>query len=110
MYMENLINLHCQSSATPIKPEQLNEYISQIPTWNINSDKTALTKRYEFKNFKQTMFFINALAYICEQEGHHPDAKFGFNYCEVLFTTHDVAGLSINDIICAAKIDNLLTK
>lgn len=106
--MNDLITLHCQSSADIDELEDLAPYLNQVPHWSVNADKKAISRCYTFKNFKQTMFFINAMAYICEQEGHHPDAKFGFNYCEVLFTTHDVGGLSINDFICAAKIDGLL--
>ncbi|MBP9742463.1 MAG: 4a-hydroxytetrahydrobiopterin dehydratase, partial [Burkholderiales bacterium] len=85
--MNNLTTLHCQNSASIDKLENLAPYLNQVPQWKVNTNKKAITRCYTFKNFKQTMFFINALAYICEQEGHHPDAKFGFNYCEVLFTT-----------------------
>jgi 4a-hydroxytetrahydrobiopterin dehydratase len=50
---------------------------------------------------------VNALAWIVNQESHHPDLKMGYNYCEVTFTTHAIDGLSENDFICAAKVDSL---
>ncbi len=107
--MPDLTNMHCQKSTTLTKLDSVDEYLAQIPSWNIGTDTISICRRFEFKNFKQTMFFINAAAYICEQQGHHPDAKFGFNYCEISFTTHDVGGLSMNDFICAAKLDTLVT-
>lgn len=106
--MHNLNTLQCQNSTTINKLDNVTEYLAEIPAWNVSSDSKSILRKFEFKNFKQTMFFINAAAYICEQQGHHPDAKFGFNYCEILFTTHDVGGLSINDFICAAKVDSLI--
>lgn len=101
-----LSSLSCQKSTTLQKLENIDQYRNEISNWNIG--ETHISRRFEFKNFKQTMFFINAAAYICEQQCHHPDAKFGFNYCEILFTTHDVGGISLNDFICAAKIDALI--
>ena len=52
--------------------------------------------------------FINAMAWIANSEGHHPDFSAGYNFCHVQFTTHDVGGLSENDFICAAKVNDLL--
>jgi 4a-hydroxytetrahydrobiopterin dehydratase len=54
------------------------------------------------------MGFVNAVAWIANQEMHHPDICLGYNYCEITFTTHAIDGLSRNDFICAAKIDRLL--
>jgi 4a-hydroxytetrahydrobiopterin dehydratase len=48
------------------------------------------------------------MAYMTEQQGHHPDFSAGYNYCKVLYTTHAIGGLSENDFICAAKINDLL--
>ena len=53
------------------------------------------------------MAFVNAIAWIANQEGHHPDLSVGYDYCNVLFTTHAIDGLSENDFICAAKVDKL---
>ena len=83
-------------------------YLTQLDGWVLDGDNMSISRRYNFKNFKQTMFFINALAFICEKEGHHPDAKFGYNYCDITFTTHELGGLSENDFICATKVEQLL--
>ena len=54
------------------------------------------------------MGFVNAVAWIANQEGHHPDIRLGYNYCHITYTTHALNGLSENDFICAAKINQLL--
>ena len=108
--MDNLINMSCKNSQTVSKLsiEQIAKYINDnIPEWQLNTNCDFISKHFNFKNFKQTMFFVNAVAYMCEKEAHHPDMRIGFNYCEINFQTHDVNGISINDIICAVKIDNL---
>ena len=53
------------------------------------------------------MAFVNATAWISHRSDHHPDIALGYNQCKVVYTTHSVNGLSINDFICAAKIDAL---
>ena len=109
--MVELNKMSCKNSQTIEKLDitQINKYIkNDIPAWLLISNNSFIFRRFEFKNFKQTMFFVNAVAYICEKEIHHPDMKIGFNYCDINLSTHDVGGVSINDIICAVKIDALL--
>ena len=55
------------------------------------------------------MSFVNALAHIANIEDHHPDLEVGYNYCRVRYSTHAIGGLSENDLICAAKIDQIAT-
>jgi len=69
---------------------------------------TALVRRLEFKGFAKAVYHANMAAYLGDAEGHHPDIRFGWGYCEVEFTTHDAGGLTENDFICAAKFDRLL--
>lgn len=71
--------------------------------WTV--DGGSLTRRYKTKNFAQALMLVNAVGYLAEQEGHHPDISLGWGYAEVSFTTHSVEGLSENDFICAAKLD-----
>ena len=104
----DLTSQKCQVQlATVLEAPDAGEYLAQVPGWEISG--AAIQRRFSFKNFKQTMFFINALAWVCEQEGHHPDARFSFGYCEVSFTTHDAGGLTLNDFICAAKLNRLIS-
>ncbi len=114
---KNLIEhacLPCQGGVVAFDVEQASEYMSQLnEAWCINQDNDAgtdqISRAIKFKNFAKTMFFVNALANLADQEGHHPDVAFGYNYCEVSFTTHEAGGLTINDFICARKVDSLLS-
>ena len=69
----------------------------------------ALEKSFSFKNFHQTMGFVNALAFIANTEDHHPDLQVSYGRCTVRFNTHDVNGISVSDFFCASKVDALLT-
>ena len=68
-------------------------------------DKGAIAKTYHFKNYHETLEFVNALAWMIHREDHHPDLNVGYNRCEVRYSTHSVNGISENDFICAAKAD-----
>ena len=68
----------------------------------------ALEKTYAFKNYYQTIGFVNALAFIANAEDHHPDLAVSFSKCVVRFNTHDVNGISVSDFFCASKVDALL--
>jgi 4a-hydroxytetrahydrobiopterin dehydratase len=67
-----------------------------------------LFKKFNFKNFLDSQNFINNVGKISEDEGHHPDISFGWGYAEIKITTHAIEGLSENDFILAAKIDQLI--
>ena len=67
-----------------------------------------IRKTFDFKNYYQTMAFVNALAWIAHREDHHPDIEVGYKRCHVRYSTHSIGGLSENDFICAAKIDALV--
>jgi 4a-hydroxytetrahydrobiopterin dehydratase len=75
--------------------------------WQLNETGDQLHRNYKFKNFAKTMFFVNAVAHIADQQFHHPDVEFGYNYCTIKYSTHAVNGLTVNDFICAALIDKL---
>jgi 4a-hydroxytetrahydrobiopterin dehydratase len=67
----------------------------------------VISKTYAFKNYYETMAFVNALAWISHREDHHPDLEVGYNKCVVKYTTHSVGGLSSKDFLCAKKADSL---
>ena len=68
----------------------------------------SLDKTYTFKNFHETIGFVNAVAFIANAEDHHPDLALSYGKCTVRFNTHDVNGISISDFFCASKVDALL--
>ena len=67
----------------------------------------AISKTYSFKNYYQTMAFVNALAWISHRQNHHPDLEVGYNKCGVRYTTHSVGGLSAKDFECAEMAEAL---
>lgn len=99
--------LACESGVPALQKTELEKLLTEVPQWQLNSDNTRITRRFEFKNFYKTMAFVNAVAWVANQENHHPDLEVGYNYCVVNYTTHAMNGLSVNDFICAAKVDAL---
>ena len=75
--------------------------------WKLAPDSKSLRRSLKFKDFYRTMSFVNALAHIANSEDHHPDLQVGYDHCHVTFATHSIGGLSVNDFICAAKLDQL---
>ena len=75
--------------------------------WQLAADSKSIRRELAFKDFYRTMSFVNAVAHVANIEDHHPDLEVGYNYCRIRFTTHAIKGLSENDFICAAKIDQI---
>ncbi len=90
----------------PLKIEFIKGYLSQLTGWKLSGKQ--IVKLYEFKDFYQTIGFVNAIAYIANREDHHPDLEVAYKTCKVRYSSHDVGGLSENDFICVTKIDELL--
>ena len=97
----------CEGGVSKLSMEQARKLASQIKDWQLDEDKQEICKQYAFKNFYKTMAFVNAVAFIANQENHHPDMCVGYNYCNLTLKTHAVSGLTENDFIVAAKIDQL---
>ncbi len=100
--------LPCEGGMQPLDRERIAQLLPQVPGWQVDDSGRKLFRRFEFKGFYKTMAFINAMAWIANQEAHHPDFEAGYNFCLVHFTTHAIDGLSENDFICAAKVNALL--
>lgn len=77
-----------------------------LPGWT--HEGNALVRTVAFRNFHQTMAFANAVAWIAHQQDHHPEMTLGYKTCRVAYTTHSVGGISANDLICAARINDLV--
>ncbi|SFP70694.1 pterin-4-alpha-carbinolamine dehydratase [Nitrosomonas cryotolerans] len=97
----------CEGGIPPLSPDTISTLLLQLESWQA-TDK-SIFKTYPFKNYYQTIAFVNALAWISHREDHHPDITVGYNKCNVTYTTHAINGLSENDFICAAKIDKLFS-
>lgn len=104
-----LTSLRCQAcdrGTPPFTPEQAAEYMPQVPNWELRDGK-SLRRRFRFRGFRESMAFVNQMADLAEAEGHHPDFYVNYNRVRVDLTTHAIGGLSENDFIMAAKIDQL---
>ena len=97
----------CEGGIPALTQAKAEAMLTNLDQWQLVDNATKLRRRFEFKGFNKTMGFINAIAWIANQEMHHPDVNYGYNYCEVTYTTHAINGLSENDFICASKIDAL---
>lgn len=76
--------------------------------WQLDLQSQTISRVYGFNNYYQTMAFTNAVAWIAHRQDHHPDMAISYKHCAVTYSTHSVDGLSINDFICAARIDALV--
>lgn len=99
-----------KASDSPLNAEQLNTYLTYLhQDWSLSDNNKIVMRTVRFKNYHQTMAFVNAVAWIAHQQDHHPDMQVCYNLCIIKFSTHTIDGLSLNDFICAAKVDALLT-
>jgi len=92
----------------PMPDDEIDYYLGELSGWARAEGAGALEKTYAFATFHETMAFANAIAWLAEREDHHPDLAITPGRCAVRLATHAVGGLSMNDFICAAKIDALL--
>jgi len=100
----------CEGGIAPLEPVQAQELLQQINVeWSLSPGSDEISRNFTFKNYYQTIAFVNAIAWIANQENHHPDLEVSYNCCRVRYSTHAINGLSENDFICAAKVDGLLS-
>ena len=81
--------------------------VASVPGWALASDGKSILRRFKFPDFEATMSYVNRLAAVANRHDHHPDLKVGYNYCEVLFTTHDADGLTELDALCVRAAQQL---
>ena len=84
----------------------IRKYLALLPGWERKGN--AIAKTFTFKNYHETMAFVNATAWVSHREDHHPDMEVGYNKVTMRYSTHSVGGLSENDFICAAKVEGLM--
>jgi 4a-hydroxytetrahydrobiopterin dehydratase len=110
--LPDLINRQCQpceGGVPPLTPEAVKQLLTALHAeWSVSQDGKWIRREFSFSGFNRTMGFVNAVAWIANTEGHHPDLEVSYSKCVVNYTTHAIDGLSENDFICAAKIDRLV--
>ena len=96
----------CEGGVEPFTDEAIQAALPQVPGWSFQAGQ--LVRVFTFRNYYETMAFVNALAWVAHREDHHPDIEVGYKTCRVRYSTHSIGGISENDFICAAKLNALV--
>jgi 4a-hydroxytetrahydrobiopterin dehydratase len=107
--IQQLLEKKCAHQEAALSAAAIADYLQLTPGWALHDGK--LCRSFDFKNYYETMAYVNAIAYVIHAADHHPEMIVTYNRCRVKFDTHSVnaggGGLSENDFICAAKLDAL---
>ena len=96
----------CRGGVPPMKGDEIKSLSAQLPEWQVVNEH-HLRKEYQFKNFAETLDFVNRVGKLAEEQGHHPDICFGWGKAEITIWTHKIDGLTESDFVLAAKIDKV---
>ena len=83
--------------------------LAEAPEWELRDDARRIDRTFRFRNFRETLAFVQRVGELAETEGHHPDISFGWGYATVSLSTKKIKGLHENDFIMASKIDRMLS-
>lgn len=103
--MSDLALRHCSATVDRLDDSAARALLGEVPGWHVDGGK--LVKSFAFASYPETLLFTNMVGWIAHREDHHPDLLITYRGCRVAFSTHSVDGLSLNDFICAARIDAL---
>lgn len=108
--MTKLSDMKCRAGgqAKALSDAEIASNLASLVDWKV--EKNEIIKTFTFKNYHETIAFVNASAWISHQEDHHPDIGLHYNRCVVHYSTHDAGGITLNDFICAAKLDQLFAQ
>jgi 4a-hydroxytetrahydrobiopterin dehydratase len=98
----NLLDQFCVEGAAKLDQAEIGALLPQVPGWAVQDGK--LRRDFKFRDYHETIRFVNSLAEMVHQENHHPALTVTYQHCVVSYNTHSAGGaLSLNDFICAAK-------
>lgn len=106
MDLRNKRCVPCEGGVPPLTKEEQDALLPQVPGWKVEGDR--LVKTFVFDTFLDGIAFIQRMAELAEEEGHHPDFCVHYRKVEVSLWTHAIGGLSENDFVLAAKIEPLV--
>jgi 4a-hydroxytetrahydrobiopterin dehydratase len=102
----NLSSKHCVEGAPALAPDAVAALLPQVPGWTVDNDR--LVRRFELRDYHETIEFVNALAFMIHAQDHHPDLTVRYRHVIAAFTTHSAGNkVSENDFICAARANAL---
>ncbi|HWP61803.1 MAG TPA: 4a-hydroxytetrahydrobiopterin dehydratase [Candidatus Paceibacterota bacterium] len=108
--MTDLTQKHCvpcEGGVFPLARQESEPMMKEVPGWTLAEDALSISREFKFKNFAEALAFTNKVGAIAEAEGHHPDIALAWGKVGVQLSTHAIGGLSENDFIVAAKINEL---
>ena len=108
--LQSLLEESCvafDKDATALDSASAMQLCEVVDDWEIGPENDSIYRDFKFRNYYETMAFVNSVAWIAHQQDHHPDLTVSYNHCKVTYSTHSVGGLSRNDFICAARINQL---
>lgn len=109
---KNLIKKKCgpceKKGVKPMTREEAQDYVDESYHWTLSEDGKKISKEYKFQDFIGAINFVDRVADVAEEEGHHPDIHIHYNKVTLELWTHAIDGLSVNDFILAAKIDQYI--
>jgi len=98
----------CEGGVAPLNKTEVDILLKQVPGWEVSADVKSIQRLYTFKNFKDTLVFVNKVGELAETEGHHPDLHItNYKHLTIVLTTNAIGGLSNNDFILASKINTI---
>ncbi len=104
--MDDPLRQTCQPNVVAMDEADQVAHLARSPGWQLADD--GIEKTFSFAGWLETVAFVDAVAWLCHVEDHHPDLRVGHGRCGVRFSTHSAGGISMNDFICAAKADALV--
>ena len=96
-----------EEGAVPLNSDQIGELLREVPGWRVSRDLGLLSKKFHFTDFVSTIAFVNQMAALAEEQGHHPDFCVHYDLLDIELSTHAIHALSENDFIMAAKLEML---
>lgn len=100
-----LAAMQARPNAPRLGADELAGHAGTLAGWSTEGDR--LSKAFAFDDYHRTVAFVNAVAWIAHREDHHPDLEVGYSRCTVSWSTHSAGGITLNDVICAAKVERL---
>ncbi len=98
----------CQKGAAPLSSNEVQDFLKNVPGWQLSGDQKMISHQFLMKDFISAVELISRVARLAEEEDHHPDLHLtGYRKLNIELATHSIGGLSENDFIMAAKIDQL---
>jgi 4a-hydroxytetrahydrobiopterin dehydratase len=102
----DLAAMHCRAGALRLPDLEVTAALDTLAGWTRSGDR--IEKSFRFADYYRTMAFVNAVASIAHREDHHPDLEVHYDRCSVVWSTHSAGGITQNDLICAAKVNEIV--